>query len=473
LLSISGDFILTIPNNNEPQDQQPIATDKSADSNLSKPLLNSNTLKSLAIKGSIWIMIGFGVAQFQRLVGNVILTRLLSPEMFGMMSMVGAMLAAVAMFSDVGIAPNIIQSKRGDDPDFLRTAWSMQIVRGIGLTLAAALASWPWSIFSNEPRLFLLGIALGLASMINGLDSISLVVHSRRMNIKILTILGIVTSTAGLIAKVTWAWYFPSVWAFVVGTFVSNIMTLIASHTVMATIPMRWQWETASVREFVRFGRWMFISTALGFLASRLDVLILGRMGGMEIVGFYVLAKNLALVVTTALRKLSAMILLPVYSRLAERNIQELRRKTFKVRAILLVLSLPPLWFLILGGQFVIDILYDERYQQAGWMVQILSVSAVAIVVRVTLGPILLAVGDSFRHMIDMAVRVGLYIICMAVGMWFGAIPGFLIGITVAEWLSYLVLLVLIHPYGVSLPLLDLAVFGSTLIMVGIALVSN
>ncbi|NJO15361.1 MAG: oligosaccharide flippase family protein [Thioploca sp.] len=255
---------MTIPNNNEPQNQQPIATDKSADSTRI-PLLNRNTLKSLAIKGSIWIMIGFGVAQFERLVGNVILTRLLSPEMFGMMSMIGAMLSAVAMFSDVGIRPNIIQSKRGEDPDFLRTAWSMQVVRGIGLTLVAALASWPWSIFSDEPRLFLLGMVLGLTSMISGFNSISLVVHSRRMNIKILTILGIVTSTAGLIAKVTWAWYFPSVWAFVVGTFVGSIMTLIASHTVLATIPMRWQWETESVREFVRFGRWMFISTALGF----------------------------------------------------------------------------------------------------------------------------------------------------------------------------------------------------------------
>ena len=463
---------MTIPNNNEPQNQQPIATGKSTDSSLI-PLLNRNTLKSLAIKGSIWIMIGFGVGQFERLVGNVILTRLLSPEMFGMMSMIGAMLSAVAMFSDVGIRPNIIQSKRGEDPDFLRTAWSMQVVRGIGLTLVAALASWPWSIFSDEPRLFLLGMVLGLTSMISGFNSISLVVHSRRMNIKILTILGIVTSTAGLIAKVTWAWFFPSVWAFVVGTFVGSIMTLIASHTVLATIPMRWQWETESVREFVRFGRWMFISTALGFLASRLDVLILGRMGGMEMVGFYVLAKNLALVVTTALRKLSAMILLPVYSRLAERNVQELRRKTFKVRAILLVLSLPPLWFLIIGGQFVIDILYDERYQQTGWMVQLLSVSAVAIVVRVTLGPILLAVGDSFRHMIDTAIRVGLYAICMAIGMWFGAIPGFLMGIAVAEWLSYVVLLILIHPYGVSLPLLDLAVFMSTLIVVGIAFMSN
>ena len=456
---------MTIPN----KDEQPIKTDKSSANNLSDSLLNRKSLKSLAIKGSIWVMIGFGAAQFIRIVSNVILTRLLSPEMFGMMSMIGAMLAAAAMFSDVGVKPNIIQSKRGDEPNFLRTAWSMQIVRGIGLTLVAMLASWPWSVFNDEPRLFLLGIVLGLNPMISGFNSISLVVHSRHMNIKKLTILGIVTSIVGLIVKVTWAWHFPSVWAFVAGTFVSTIMTLIASHTIMSTIPMRWQWEMASVREFVRFGRWMFVSTALGFLASRLDILILGRVGGMEMVGLYVLAKNLALLMVGALRKFSSMILLPVYSRLAERNIQELRRKVFKIRLVLLVLSLPPLWILILSGQFIIDILYDERYQQTGWMVQILSVSAVALVLRVSLGPILLAVGDSFRHMIDMAIRVSLYTVCMIIGIWMDGITGFLIGITIAEWLSYLVLTFLIRPYGVSLPLLDLAAFSSTLIIVAIA----
>jgi O-antigen/teichoic acid export membrane protein len=463
--SFPGDFILTIPN----KDEQPITTDKSSPNDLSNSLLNRKSLKKLAIKGSIWVMIGFGAGQFLRIVSNVILTRLLSPEIFGMISMIGAMLAAAAMFSDVGVKPNIIQSKRGDDPNFLRTAWSMQIVRGIGLTLVAMIASWPWSIFNDEPRLFLLGMVLGLNPMISGFNSISLVVHSRHMNIKKLTILGITTSIIALIVKVTWAWHFPSVWAFVAGSFVSSIITLIASHTILATIPMRWQWEMASVREFVRFGRWMFVSTALGFLASRLDVLILGRMGGMEMVGLYVLAKNLALLIVGGLRKFSSMILLPVYSRLAERNIQELRRKVFKIRLILLFLSLPPLWTLILGGQFIIDILYDERYQQTGWMVQVLSVGAVAVVIRVSLGPILLAVGDSFRHMIDMAARVSLYVVCMTVGIWIAGIPGFIMGIAVTEWLSYLVLIFLIRPYGVSLPLLDWAAFSSTLIIVVIA----
>lgn len=463
--SVSGDFILTIPNKDEP----PITTDKSSANNLSDSLLSRKSLKKLAIKGSIWVMIGFGVAQILRLVSNVILTRLLSPEMFGMMSMVGVMLAAANMLSDVGLRPNIIQSKRGEDPDFLRTGWSIQIVRGIVLTLAAALASWPWSIFNDEPRLFLLGIVLGVTSTIHGFNSISLVVHSRQMNIKKLTILGITTSIIGLIVKITWAWHFPNVWAFVVAAFVTSIITLIASHTLFATIPMRWQWETTSVREFVRFGRWMFVSTALNFLAGRLDVIVLGRVGGMEMVGIYVLAKNLATLIVGGLRKFSSMILLPVYSRLAERNPQELRRKVLKIRSILLLCSLPPLWVLILGGPFIIDILYDERYQQAGWMLQIISVGAVALVTRVSLGPILLAVGDSFRHMIDTVIRVSLYIVCMTIGIWFGGIPGFLIGIAVTEWLSYLVLIFLVHQYGVFFPLLDLAAFSSTLIVVAIA----
>ncbi len=448
-----------MPTDNK-MDESPTTTDK--------PLLNRDTLKSLAIKGSIWVMIGFVVGQLLRLVGNVVLTRLLSPEMFGMMGMVGALLTGLAMFSDIGLRPNIIQSKRGEDPDFLRTAWSIQVVRGLVLTLFAALFAWPLSIFNDEPRLFLIGMVLGLSPAISGFNSISLLVHSRRMFLGKLVLLNIFNGIVVLIVKVVWAWYSPTVWALVVGTFVGSFLTLIISHTILATIPMRFQWELESVREFVRFGRWMFISTALSFLAGRLDVLILGRMGGMEMLGFYILAKNLAMVVTQALRRLSSMILLPVYSRLAERNIHMLRRRTLKIRSILLIVFIPPLWILILGGEFIIDLLYDERYQQAGWMLQVLASGSVALVIRVTIGPILLSVGDSFRHMIDTAVRVGLQIICIATGIWFAGTPGLLVGLGVAEWLSYVMLIYLIRPYGVWLPLLDMTAFGSSLVVIGI-----
>src|SRR4051812_36532958 len=77
------------------------------------------SLKMRALRGSLWTILGYGGSQVLRLAGNVILTRLLFPEAFGQMVLVNVFLQGLHMFSDVGIGPSLIQSKRGDDPDFL------------------------------------------------------------------------------------------------------------------------------------------------------------------------------------------------------------------------------------------------------------------------------------------------------------------------------------------------------------------
>ena len=78
----------------------------------------ANTVKSglmaRALRGSAWIMLGYCSGQGFRLISNLILTRLLFPEAFGLMALIMVFIVGLTMFSDVGIGPSISQSKRGD-----------------------------------------------------------------------------------------------------------------------------------------------------------------------------------------------------------------------------------------------------------------------------------------------------------------------------------------------------------------------
>ena len=78
------------------------------------------SLGSRAIQGSLWTIAGYGVSQVIRLVSSLVVTRLLFPEAFALMAIVNAVLSGFAMFSDLGLSPNIVQSRRGDDPTFLK-----------------------------------------------------------------------------------------------------------------------------------------------------------------------------------------------------------------------------------------------------------------------------------------------------------------------------------------------------------------
>src|SRR5688572_30143338 len=88
-------------------------------------------LRSQAIRGSIWTFAGYGASQVIRLASNLILARLLFPDVFGLMALVNVFIGGLAMFSDIGIGPAIIQNKRGNERTFLNTAWTIQIGRGL------------------------------------------------------------------------------------------------------------------------------------------------------------------------------------------------------------------------------------------------------------------------------------------------------------------------------------------------------
>ena len=128
-------------------------------------------MKGLLARGSLWVGIGYGGSQLIRLGGNLVLWRLLYPKAFGIMAIINALMAGLAMFSDIGIGPSIIQNERGADPIYLNTAWTIQAVRGFILAFVAAVAAVPISKFYGEPLLASMLPVVGLGALIAGFNS--------------------------------------------------------------------------------------------------------------------------------------------------------------------------------------------------------------------------------------------------------------------------------------------------------------
>jgi O-antigen/teichoic acid export membrane protein len=95
------------------------------------------TLKQRALRAGGWSIAGYGLSQTIRLGSNLVMTRLLAPEMFGVIAIAMMVTVILSMLSDIGLRQNIVQSRRGDDPAFLDTAWVVQVVRGGCCTLAS------------------------------------------------------------------------------------------------------------------------------------------------------------------------------------------------------------------------------------------------------------------------------------------------------------------------------------------------
>jgi O-antigen/teichoic acid export membrane protein len=131
---------------------------------------HKKNLKKRVINSSMWTLGSYGGRQLIRLGSNVILAKLLFPEAFGLMMLVSVFMQGIGMFSDIGTGTSIIQNKRGGEPNFLNTAWSLQVIRGTVIWLIACAISPFYANIFNEPMLTQLIPVAGFAAVISGFN---------------------------------------------------------------------------------------------------------------------------------------------------------------------------------------------------------------------------------------------------------------------------------------------------------------
>ncbi|MCY7281967.1 MAG: oligosaccharide flippase family protein, partial [Cyanobacteria bacterium CAN_BIN43] len=176
------------------------------------------SIKQLALRGTFWTVASYGISQILRFGSNLVLTRLLFPEIFGLMSLAYVFITGLHLFSDLGIHTSLIQNKRGGETAFLNTAWTLQIIRSFGLWLCCVVIAFPAASFYKEPQLVWVLPLAGLATLISGFNSTGLASLTRSMAVKKVLIFELGGQIVGIGVMLIWAWFDRSVLALLVGT---------------------------------------------------------------------------------------------------------------------------------------------------------------------------------------------------------------------------------------------------------------
>lgn len=402
-----------------------------------------------------WTAIGFTAMQALRLGSNLILTRLLFPEAFGLMALVTAFMVGLAMFSDVGIGPSIMQNKRGDDADFLNTAWTIQVVRGAFLWLATWIIAGPIASFYAEPMLAQLLPAAGLSLLIAGFNSTRLESANRHLMLGRATLLEIVSQVIGLVAMIVLAWAMRSVWALVIGSIVSATVKLIFTHTFLPGITNRLLLDRPAARELVAFGKWVFLSTIFGFLLAQGDKIILGKFLPLDMFGIYNIGYFLASFPILFGMAILGRVLIPLYRErppsASASNYSKISRARFGLSACVLSLLL----FMAFFGAMLVDLLYDPRFAAAGPVVIAVACAHIPYVIGMTYEHAALAAGNSKGVFILMFFRCVTQLSFLLIGFTLGGLAGGLAGQALAMAIVHPLLIRLGRRHGAWDPLHD------------------
>ncbi len=422
--------------------------------------LRGDGLIARAMRSSAWALGGYGAAQAIRLASNLILTRLLFPEVFGLMALVTIAMVGLLQFSDVGIGPSINHHRRGDDPDFLDTAWTIQVLRGPLLWLGTCALAWPVSQFYGEPQLLYLLPAVGFNLVISGFNPTRIETAHRHLMIGRVTLIDLGSQIIGLAATIALAVATRSVWALVIGGMVAPLAKLVLCKLFLPGHSNRPHWEPAAAHDLIHFGKWIFVSTMCGFMIAQGDRVILGKYLSLEMLGIYNVGYFLASFPLLLGGAVVGRVMIPLYRECPPAASPENYRKLHLMRMPLTAFLLALLMLLAFLGVHVVGVLYDARYHLAGPIVVLIASLQLPQVLSLTYDQAALAAGDSRRFFVLLSSRAALMTTFMLIGAHNWGLIGALVGQGLATAVVYPVAIWVARRYRAWDPVHD-ATFAS------------
>jgi len=388
----------------------------------------STSLLSRVLKGGSWSLAGNIASQAIRFGGNLVLTRLLFPQAFGLMAIAQSILTAARLFSDVGLMQSVIRSERGHEPRFLNTIWTLDIVKGIAIVaIMAAIAPFVAKGYS-QPALVALLPAMGIAALISSFASTKIALVNRRIDIGRLVAIELGSQVCGLIVMIGWALIDPTPWALVGGNWSSTLTMTLASHFLLKGPSNTFGWDKTVIREVLTFGGWVMVSSSVTFLLGEGSNLLNASLVGATAVGFLGLSTNLALVAWNAIQQIGGRVLFPAYSEVWRDRPAELPRVVERSRRLQLLGGCLVATLFALAGNHVIDFFYDARYRAVGALIQIQAVGTVFAFISSSYAGVLWAIGRPGLNTIILAAQTALLFALLVIGHHFGGLLGLMTG---------------------------------------------
>ena len=434
-----------------------------------------SALRARIFRGAAWTLSGFILSNILRLGSNLILTRLLYPEAFGLVSLVLAFIQGLTMFSDLGLGVSIVQNPRGDKSSFLNTVWTLQVIRGGLLWLLCWAIAWPIANFYDQAQLTFLIPGVGLTALIAGFESTAVFTAQRHLQLKPVALMDLLSGALGsavtiLVALLIRSAYGPEhpgvVWAMVIGMTFGSLVRAVLSHTLLPDRRTHlFRLERSTLDEVVNMGRSIFLSSALTFLVSQSDRLIFAKMIPLDLFGVYGIAALLAGLPLLGIGQVARSVAFPVYSRMSTAG-EEFKTVFSRTRRPLLLAGATLVSGMMACGPLLTRILYDTRYEQAGWILQLLTVATWFQLLETFNSNLLLAQGRTNWLAAGSAAKLLCMIVLLPVGYHLDGFRGALIGMAVSELAKYLLSLVALTLRGLQTLSWDI---GFTVLVVAFA----
>ena len=344
------------------------------------------------LRSGFWVSFSSVSVNAITTIRQIALARLLTPEIFGLMSICSIIIRGMQVITELGFGAALIhrQSSFEESKD---TAFTMTSIRGVILTLFVALLISPIAAwFYRRSELNILLQVLALTFFIDSLRNINTIALQKELDFKLLTYISQASSVISTCIVITLAWYMRNVWALVIGSIFNSIVNLTMSYVFVPGRP-KFMLHKDIVKDLFHYGKFITGLSIVTFFVTELDNIVIGKIIGIPALGYYAIAFTLANLPATHISKVASQILFPLYSKM-QHDVKALRKGYSHALSLVSGITIPAAAGLIVLAPEIIGCVYGEKWLPAVIPLQLLAIFGVIRSVVVLIGYLMNGIGQ-------------------------------------------------------------------------------
>lgn len=350
------------------------------------------SLKKELVSGTIYMAIAKYSGMVMTILISAILSRLLTPENYGVVALATVMLTLFNLFADVGIGPAVIQNKTltAEDMNSINTFNSYQgLVLGVAFFFAAPYIAEYYG--NSEVKLICQIMSFNI--LMGCVNAVPNNILYREQKFKLITIIGLVTQIIGGAISILMAYHGFGPVSLVLPNAILMIPTALFLR-YYTKVHFVWHIDWNPLKRIFSFSIFQFLANVVAYLSRNVDSILVGKYMGMKPLGYYNKSFNLMLMPLQYISCVLIPVMLPVFSKYQD-DLNFIQEKYTKILRLFAFVGIPICAILYFCADELIFLFFGNQWGQSVPCFKILAISVPFQIMGCSSGSIFQATGHT------------------------------------------------------------------------------
>lgn len=323
-------------------------------------------------RGIAYTAIGkYSVVVVQLLV-QAVLSRLLTPSEYGIVSAVNIFLVFFQLLADFGIGPAIIQNKDLKRKE-INSIFGFSLYLALGLAILFVFLGYPMSVYYGDSVFIPISMILGICVFFYGILVVPQSLLLRVKNFKLVNITTIFGALTSGVVSIILALSGFSYYSIIIGnTAKAAVLFLIFFMKTDVSIHLTFQWQP--LKKIYQFSRNQFLFNFINYFSRNLDNFLIGGFISSSALAYYDRAYQVSLYPNQVLTSVVTSVIHPILSDYEDEK-ERIKRVYLNISNALATFGMPLSVFLFFAAEDVILFLFGSQWHGSVLTFQILAVS--------------------------------------------------------------------------------------------------